>query len=153
MFVGELRRCSRCRVSKPIEDFTPKGSRGGRDSYCKPCRRAYGREHYVANKQRYIEQTRIRNDRYLRERVAFLIEYFETHPCTDCGESDPLVLEFDHLRDKKFDIASGIHYHRWADVLEEIAKCEVVCGHCHKRRTARRKGTVRLTLLTQQNPE
>jgi 5-methylcytosine-specific restriction endonuclease McrA len=131
---------------KPIDDFSPKGSRGGRDSYCRPCRRAYGQDHYAANGQRYIDQTRLRNDRYFRERVLFLLEYFKSHPCSDCGETDPVVLEFDHLRDKEFDIASGIHYRAWERVLAEIAKCELVCANCHRRRTARRRGALRLVL-------
>ena len=62
------------------------------------------------------------------------------HPCVDCGETDPIVLEFDHLRDKKFSIAKGWRGHEWQKVLDEIAKCEVVCANCHRRRTARRGG-------------
>jgi hypothetical protein len=124
-----------------------RGSSGGRpDTYCRPCRSAYGKEHYAANRQRYIEQTRVRNQQRFRQRVVFLLGYFETHPCVDCGESDPVVLEFDHLRDKKFDIASGIHYRPWALILEEIAKCQVVCANCHRRRTAKRRGALRLIL-------
>jgi hypothetical protein len=146
VFVDELRRCSRCKESKPIDNFTAKGSKGGRDSYCRPCRRAYGQAHSETHRQRYIEQTRVRNDRYFRERVAFLLEYFQTHPCSDCGETDPVVLDFDHLRDKEFDIASGIHYRAWRKVLAEMAKCEVVCANCHRRRTARRRGALRLIL-------
>jgi hypothetical protein len=146
VFVGEMRTCSRCKESKHVDEFTPKGSKGGRDSYCRPCRRAYGQEHYELHRERYIAQTRVRNDKYFRERVLFLLEYFKTHPCTDCGETDPVVLDFDHLRDKKFDIASGIHYRAWDKVLAEIAKCEVVCSNCHRRRTASRRGTLRLIL-------
>ena len=147
MFVADgVRRCSRCRDTKPVVEFAPKGSRGGRDSYRRSCRREYGREHYVANKKRYIAQTRIRNDRRFRERVLFLLDYFKSHPCRDCGETDPVVLEFDHLRDKEFEIASGIHYRAWSAVLAEIAKCDVVCANCHRRRTSRRRGALRAVL-------
>ena len=69
--------------------------------------------------------------------------YFRDHPCVDCGETDPIVLEFDHLRDKKFGISTGIRNRNWADVLDEIAKCEVVCANCHRRRTVRRGGFIR----------
>jgi 5-methylcytosine-specific restriction endonuclease McrA len=124
-----------------------RGSSGGRpDTYCRPCRSEYGKEHYAANRERYIDQTRVRNRKRLHERVAFLVDYFKSHPCTDCGESDPVVLDFDHLRDKEFDVAYGIHYRAWAKVLAEIEKCEVVCSNCHRRRTARRRGSIRLLL-------
>ena len=79
----------------------------------------------------------------LEERFIFLMAYFRDHPCADCGETDPVVLEFDHLRDKKFVIAAGIRNRNWNDVLDEIAKCDVVFANCHRRRTAKRGGFLR----------
>lgn len=76
-------------------------------------------------------------------RVELLIEFFRDNPCVDCGEDDPVVLEFDHLRDKEFSIAKGLQDRNWQAVLDEMAKCDVVCANCHRRRTARRGGFVR----------
>jgi len=60
----------------------------------------------------------------------------------DCGEDDPIVLEFDHLPEfeKKFNISHAISgsTRSWRLIKSEIDKCEVVCSNCHKRRTARR---------------
>jgi hypothetical protein len=80
------------------------------------------------------------------ERTRLLIEYFESHSCVDCGETDPVVLEFDHLRDKSFDVGRKLIHTTWKTILDEIAKCEVVCANCHRRRTARRRGSVRAVL-------
>lgn len=153
MFVPESpndpRKCYRCGEVKPAEAFSwRRRERGQRDSFCRPCRKAYGREHYLANRTRYIEQARVQTQKLQLERTKYLIEYFVTHPCVDCGESDPVVLEFDHLRDKAFDIGQGLARRRWAAVLAEIEKCEVVCANCHRRRTARRRGALR-AMLTQ----
>src|SRR5690349_13866407 len=52
------------------------------------------------------------------ERAAYLIAFFESHPCADCGEADPLVLEFDHLGDKEFNISQGLRDRSWPTVLE-----------------------------------
>jgi HNH endonuclease len=81
-----------------------------------------------------------------RERTEFLVKYFASHPCTDCGENDPVVLDFDHLdpEAKCFDISQGLAYRSWQSIHDEIAKCEVVCANCHRRRTAQRRGTLRL---------
>ena len=112
----------------------------------RPCRSAYGKEHYAANRERYIEQARVQKEQLRLERTLYLIEFFKANPCTDCGESDPVVLEFDHLRDKVFDIGTALIQKKWQTILAEIEKCEVVCCNCHRRRTARRRGSVRAIL-------
>jgi len=80
------------------------------------------------------------------ERTRYLIDYFETHPCVDCGERDPVVLEFDHLADKSFCIGGAIHDRKWQSILDEIAKCVVVCANCHRRRTATRRDSLRVLM-------
>jgi hypothetical protein len=139
-----MRRCGRCQEEKPVADFAwRRKARGQRDNYCRPCRAAYKQEHYRANRRRYIEQAGIRKKALVAERFEFLVAYLREHPCVDCAEADPIVLEFDHLRDKKFSISEGLQSRNWQSVLDEIAKCEVVCANCHRRRTARRGGFAR----------
>ena len=137
--------CSRCRQVKLAEDFGTKGQ-ARRDDYCRSCRSAYGKEHYAANRERYIEQARAQKEQLRLDRTLYLIEFFKTNPCVDCGESDPVVLDFDHLRDKLFDIGAALVQKKWRTILAEIEKCEVVCANCHRRRTARRRGSVRAIL-------
>lgn len=116
---------------------------GKRDPYCRPCRAEYGREHYEKNRQRYIDQAKKRTEKVLAERMQFLLEHFSSHPCVDCGETDVAVLEFDHLGEKAFNVSSGVRDRGEEAFYEEIAKCEVVCANCHRRRTARRGGFFR----------
>jgi hypothetical protein len=150
MFVSSERdqilrlRCGRCGEHKPAAEFAWRRRRlGQRDTYCRPCRAEYKREHYLANRERYIAENARRKRALVEKRMRFLIEFFREHPCTDCGESDPIVLEFDHLGDKVFNVSAGLRTHKWDTVLREIDKCEVVCANCHRRRTARRGGSVR----------
>jgi hypothetical protein len=63
----------------------------------------------------------------------------ETSGCLDCGVTNPIVLDFDHLHDKKYNISRMIHDgFSWAAIKKEIAKCEVVCANCHRIRTHNR---------------
>jgi hypothetical protein len=80
------------------------------------------------------------------ERTRFLLHFFETHPCVGCGETNPVVLEFDHLRDKSFSTGGKLTTHKWQAILDEIEKCEVVCANCHRIRTAKQRGTIRVFL-------
>jgi hypothetical protein len=120
--------------------------KGQRHNYCRPCHAEYHRQHYLANKARYIAQAARQKTELRLQRTRRLLDYFKSHPCVDCGESDPVVLEFDHLRDKSFAVAAKLVNYRWERILEEIEKCEVVCANCHRRRTARRRGALRMLL-------
>jgi hypothetical protein len=141
------RRCGRCAEVKPLSEFNwRRKGREQRDNLCRACRADYKREHYLANRQRYVDQARARKQALAPERTTYLIEYFRTHPCVDCGEPDAIVLEFDHLRDKSFEVAQALPYRSWQSILDEIAKCEVVCANCHRRRTAARRGSLRAVL-------
>lgn len=82
--------------------------KGQRDNYCRPCRAAYKQEHYAANRSRYVEQAIARKKALVLARAELLIEFFQDHPCVDCGERDPVVLAFDHLCEKEFSIAKGL---------------------------------------------
>jgi len=73
--------------------------------------------------------------RYQEAIEAYLLE----HPCVDCGESDTVVLQFDHVRGVRRESVPSMSSHRWALVIEEIAKCEVRCANCHVRKTKRNK--------------
>ena len=133
---------------KPLSEFNwRRKTRGQRDSLCRDCRSEYKREHYERNRQRYVDQARARKQVLALERTAYVIDYFRTHPCVDCAERDPVVLEFDHVGgDKSFEIGHCLPYRNWQSILDEIAKCEVVCANCHRRRTARRRGSLRAVL-------
>ena len=75
-----------------------------------------------------------------------LIGYLSGKTCIDCSESDFAVLEFDHVcRIQTITISMLIADNaRWERILEEIAKCDVVCANCHRRRTFKRCGSYRL---------
>src|SRR5436190_14865712 len=55
--VGDRKSCYRCGELKPVDEFAwRRRARDQRDSFCRPCHSAYGREHYEANRERYIDQ-------------------------------------------------------------------------------------------------
>ena len=140
-------KCSRCGEVKPADQYCWKRrDLGRRDCYCRPCRREYGRGYYAANRERRIAQDAARKWAVRVERTMLLLEFFAEHPCSDCGEDDPVVLEFDHLRDKAFAIGSKLTHMPWTTVLSEMEKCEVVCANCHRRRTEARRGSLRTQL-------
>ena len=87
-----------------------------------------------------------------------VLDHLRHHPCVDCGEADPVVLEFDHLGEKTASVAELVS--RTASVTAvdaEIAGCEVVCANCHRRRTAtrgrwRRAATANVSARPYANP-
>jgi hypothetical protein len=135
-----FRKCSRCKEMLPASAFNRHG-RGGRQWWCRECFKSYFRE----RGEKHLEQVKAGKRRRSAEARSIVRRYLENTPCSDCGEADSLVLEFDHLRDKRAAVSwLRVNAAGCRALLDEIAKCEVVCANCHRRRTARRAGWWRL---------
>lgn len=94
------------------------------------------RRHYLANKA----EMKARAKKYSKEVAsvrnrAHILEYKLKHPCVDCAESDPVVLQFHHVGDKTANLGdSSVRYWSLERLKREIEKCVVVCANCHLRR-------------------
>ena len=147
--VSGLRKCRSCGRHQPLTEFALKNRKTGcRATLCRACQRTYSKEHYRNNITKYLDKAR-RHNRRARDRfAAFLLDFFKSHPCVDCGETDPMVLEFDHRDgvDKLNAVGAFARSQDWQGFLDEITKCDVRCVNCHRRRTARQFGWTRLKL-------
>jgi len=133
----ETKICPTC-GPKSIENFNWRNkSKGLRCNECRDCHKAYNKRHYAANKGYYVKKAqRYQDDVHSQSRA-----YLETHPCIDCGENDPIVLDYDHRPNttKKNNISSMIQKgNSWELVQKEISKCDVRCANCHRKITAKR---------------
>lgn len=91
-------------------------------------------EYYSANKDYHRRRNMARKESV----QEFVKNYKETHPCVDCGNFYPAcVMDFDHLPEfeKTKGIAIMARNTTLPRLLEEIAKCELVCSNCHRIRT------------------
>jgi len=131
--------CTGCGLERPITEFPVKHKeRGTRGTRCRACRSAYGKEHYQRNRDAYLARTKARRHRERDSYWAWLMTYLQSHPCIDCGETDPVVLTFDHRDDtvKVDTIGRLLSRSGWRTFLAEVAKCDVRCANCHRLRTA-----------------
>ena len=94
--------------------------------------RAARRKHYHENKQQYLD----RNAASLAECLR-IMQDAKSVPCMDCGQSYPhYVMDFDHRNPtQKIAEVGRMARHGKRKLLEEIAKCDVVCANCHRERT------------------
>src|SRR5215471_17905592 len=92
-------------MAKPLTEFNRSGgSRDGLHTYCRACQS----EHYKSREDVHVANV-YRTKRLRAETVqAYVVQYLLTHPCIDCGEGDPVVLEFDHRGDKVASVSQMI---------------------------------------------
>lgn len=143
-----LYRCSACGEHKKASEFSFSNSdRRLLNAYCRVCHAAYRHAHYLAHKRDYVKRAMAQMKARRASNRAEVLTYLKSHPCVDCGNTNPIVLEFDH-RDraqKLSGIATMLVNRRWPRVRAEIEKCDVRCINCHRRRTARQFGWAKLS--------
>jgi hypothetical protein len=138
--------CLRCKEYKSLEDFSKNTlKKDGVHCYCKQCANLINRESYKRNKQSFITRSEKWCKKRREENRLFLWEYKEMHPCVDCGESDPRVLQFDHVVGDKIADVTELAYSKRSPIeviVAEIEKCVVRCANCHLRRTWDSRGYI-----------
>mgnify|MGYP003383010847 CR=1 FL=1 len=129
-----MKQCAHCREWKDEEEFAFRDKASGvRQRHCRACMSEFNKASYQK-----ADKSQIQDNRRRRTEIAkqYVWDYLSTHPCIDCGEADPVVLEFDHVRgNKKLAVTQLVSDGYSLNVVEaEIAKCVVRCKNCHWRR-------------------
>lgn len=131
--------CAKCGETKEKTEFGKnKGKKDGLQTWCRLCVKIYNKTYYVNTPERNTQRLawKEKNIPILQD---YIWDYLTNNPCVDCAESNPIVLEFDHLADKEFTIGEYTHKGGNLDKLKlEIDKCEVRCANCHRKITAKR---------------
>jgi hypothetical protein len=134
-----MKHCPTCQISKPSTEFNINKSRkDGLQSFCRECQKIYDQSYYATRVERRTSTYERVKDRRKKKR-EMIWQYFLEHPCVDCNESDPVVLEFDHREQSEKEEEIGRLVQNGASVkrlFQEIDKCDVRCANCHRRRTA-----------------
>ena|SRR5208282_5118053 len=139
----DIKTCIVCKIPKPITKFNKnKNNSDGYSNYCRECGKKSNKKYYQANKRKSHDK---RNEYRKKQRLLnkkFVWDYLKEHPCVDCGETDPVVLEFDHVNGtKSYNIGNmKAQGYSLLALTDEINKCMIRCANCHKRKTAKEQG-------------
>lgn len=141
-----MKQCAVCGEFKPIEEYSYRNKLLGRRwGTCKSCQSVQQKEWYKNNKARHKETVKRNRQKTIAEAQQYIWDYLSTHPCVDCGESNPIVLEFDHIRGRKKKAVGDMARAGYSigAVQKEIEKCEIRCANCHRIKTHQERGWFR----------
>ena len=91
-----------------------------------------------------VEMNWLDKELYQKEKVLwsdkFIFSIKLGNPCEMCGESDPIVLEFDHIdpKTKSHNVSEMVKLgYSIKSIINEVEKCRLLCANCHRRVTAK----------------
>ena len=139
-----LKKCVACGIEQDESEFTSWWNRetGHRRGTCRTCKKKQQQKWYRKNKETHIANVRVNKEKAIAEARQFAWDYLSSHPCIKCGQSNPVVLEFDHVRGrKKMAVSEMVRAgYSIAAIQKEINKCQVLCANCHREKTSKERG-------------
>jgi hypothetical protein len=134
------KKCSICKDKKFLRDFNKKkSSPDGKQTHCRECNKKRSQKYYACNKEKHKRVVEERKWKVIHSNQQYIYNLTKEKGCVDCGEKDPVVLEFDHIKGKKRDCVSKMLLTGCSlqTLLKEIRKCVIRCANCHRRKTAK----------------
>lgn len=135
----DKKKCTLCKQIKLLEFFSKRNlSKDGYQNICKECSEKHSKKYYKKNKSAHKKKTKEQRKIILKRNYQFIWDYLLQHPCIDCGNNNPVVLEFDHVSGEKIAPVSVLAHDSWSlvKIQAEIDKCEIRCANCHRIKTA-----------------
>ena len=125
--------CSKCRIIKPLTDFTTKKTaKDGRHSFCKKCMCGLMHKAYERNPSKFIFRTN-----QARKKIRDWVNQIkQSRGCMICPEKEVACLDFHHKNPhlKTFTIKELVDKkNSQENILAEISKCVVLCANCHRK--------------------
>jgi ArsR family metal-binding transcriptional regulator len=138
-----IKKCSKCGEWKDESEFAWHFVGIKRHSACSACRSKYQSEYYQRTKERQLNYKAGRQVDKREEARHYVFQYLKTHPCEMCGESDPYVLTFHHVKGKKkMNISQMVNQGYSIEAIQaEIDLCIVLCSNDHLRVEKKKRGT------------
>lgn len=142
----ELMLCRICGEMKPEAAYAPSVWVSAiTRSKCRECMSKYQAARY----DRFLRD-RLEADRKKRTQLVHSIK--RRRGCAECGETHPACLDFHHRDKRQKTVGVGVLVGSTTNmqrILDEIAKCDVLCSNCHrkhhwKHKTAGRPRKVRV---------
>lgn len=100
------KKCNHCGKWKDDKEFNWRfKSLGIRNKACRDCQHSFNKAYYEGEaKDRHLQQVRERTKAAREAAREFVYQYLLSHPCENCNEHDPRVLEFHHVGKKDMEI-------------------------------------------------
>jgi ArsR family metal-binding transcriptional regulator len=135
--------CSKCKQIKDESEFSWHWLNIRKHSSCNDCRKKYQTEYYERTREAQAEYKKTHQEETRETARHYVYTYLQSHPCVHCGEADPYVLTFHHVRGrKKMNLSQMVNQGYSLEALqEEMDKCVVLCANCHMKEEKRKRGT------------
>lgn len=85
------------------------------------------------------------NQKFRVRRREWYLDLKRGKACEICGESDLVCLDYDHINPNtktKHVAKLVVEQASKKRILDEIAKCRILCANCHRRETAKVQGRI-----------
>ena len=130
--------CNSCGLPKEEEEFNWRfKALGMRAKTCRECKKDQQHTWYMDHQEQEKERVRRRRVKAREDAREYIYQYKLTNPCENCGETDPVILDFHHVRGKGANIpalvADGTSLKR---IKAEINLCIILCSNCRRKLTA-----------------
>jgi len=136
-----MKQCGHCKDILELSSFSKCARhKDGLQKACKKCMSEYAYKRYRKDGA-WKAQLQQRNRESREVSRQYVTELLVRSKCADCGEADPVVLDFHHVSGVKVKEVSIIKNCSYSleRVKAEIAKCIIVCANCHRRRHAKER--------------